>query len=57
MRFRSVTGDAPILAITECGNEMMLTIAFVGSVEYMRGQSDELADMLESAAKMVRKQQ
>lgn len=55
MKFRSLDGDAPVLGITECGSSMSLTVAFVGSVEYDRSDSEALADLLDRAAEMVRR--
>ena len=56
MKFRVLPVDSPILGLNECGEDMMLVIGFVGSVEYDRADSEELASLLEQAAALVRKQ-
>lgn len=55
LRFRKTAGDVPVIGITESGSEMFLTIAFVGSVEYDRADSEALAALLDQAAATVRR--
>lgn len=53
--FEKLPDQAPALGLTECGEAMSLSIAFVGSVNFRRADSHALADHLEAAADMVRR--